>query len=181
MSKTVKQMILRDYDARLGDAKDVLLINIRGVNAIGTTKLRSKLRKKNIRVSVVRNSLFRRRSTGTGLEALVPLLVGPTAVAFGGNSVVEVAREIVELLKEFPGIELKGAMLDGQVFSGDDGVKRLSKFPTREEAIAQSVSLVLSPGRKLASSILGPGRTVASLVKAVETKLEKGEAIAKVG
>ena len=85
----------------------------------------------------------------------------------------------MELVKEFPGIELKGAVLDGQLFEGEDGVKRLSAFPTREEAIAQTVTLILSPGRKLAAQILGPGARVAGLVKAIEERLEKGEAIAR--
>ena len=54
-------------------------------------------------------------------------------------------------------------------------------YPTRDEAIAKVVTLVLSPGGKLASQIAGPGARLASIVKAIEEKLEKGEAIAKAG
>jgi hypothetical protein len=65
-------------------------------------------------------------------------------------------------------------------FKGKAGVTELSKFPTREEAIGQNVTLIVSPGRKLVAQIKGPGSNVAGLVKAIETKLEKGEAITKV-
>ena len=181
MSKTVKSMLMRDYQARLNGAQDAMLVSIRGMKTIDTTKMRSTLRKSNIRVMIVRNALARKSLKGTPLEALAPLLTGPSALAFGGNSVVEVARQIVDMLKEFPLIELKGAVLDGNLFEGDKGVKELSKFPTRAEAIAKAVTLILSPARNLAAQVKGPGAKVAGLVKAIEERLEKGEAIAKVG
>ena len=45
----------------------------------------------------------------------------------------------------------------------------------------QNVLLVLSPAKKLAASIKGPASRLASVIKAIEEKLEKGEAIAKLG
>ncbi len=181
MSKPVKEMIMREYADRLGDTSDAMLISIRGVSAVETTKVRNELRKKDIRITVIRNALARRNFAGTGLEALTPLLKGPSAIAFGGQSVVEVAREIVKLVEQFPGIELKGAVLDGTLFEGKKGVEELSKFPTRDEAIGQVVTLVVSPARKLMAQVKGPGAKVAGIIKAIEEKLEKGETIAKVG
>ncbi len=93
----------------------------------------------------------------------------------------EVARELVALAKTMPAIELKGAILDGIVFKGNAGVEELSKFPTKDEAIGQIVTLVLSPARNVLGQVAGPVSTVAGLVKAIETKLEKGETIAAVG
>jgi len=179
MSKTIKGVMLKEYAAKIGDSSDAMLISIRGLKGKDTTKLRVGLRKKNIKVTVIRNSLAKSAFKGTGLENLGTLLEGPSALAYGA-SVVETAREIVAMLKDFPGIELKGAVLDGNLFKGDAGVKELSKFPTKAEAQAQVVTLIVSPGRKLLASIKGPGSTVGGIIKAIETKLEKGEAIAKV-
>lgn len=179
MSKPIKELIIRDYKNKLGNTSDAMVINIRGVNAIGTTKIRSKLNKKQIKVTVVRNALVRNAIKGTSLEPLSKLLAGPSAMAFGGSSVVEVAREIVGMMKEFPTIELKGALLDGTLYEGKAGVEELSKFPTKDEAIAKVVTLVVSPGRKVLGQIKGPGSAVAGIIKSIETKLEKGETIAK--
>ncbi|GAB4382575.1 MAG: 50S ribosomal protein L10 [Phycisphaerales bacterium] len=180
MSKPVKEMIIRDYKNRVGDLEDAMLISLRGVNSNSTNQIRQKLAKKEIRVTVIRNSLFMKAFGDTKLASLSPLLSGANALAYGGESVVEVARELVELLKDFPDIQLRGAVLDGQLFEGEEGIKALSKFPTRDEAIAQDVTLILSPGRKLVGAIQGPGRRLLGIVKAIEEKLEKGEAIAKV-
>lgn len=181
MSKPVKDMISREYASRFEGYEDAMLISIRGVGANDNNRIRSDLAKKDIRVTVVKNSLARRSMAGTGLEPLGKLLEGPNALAYGSESVVNVAREIVGLVKEFPGLELRGAVLDGQLFEGDEGVKALSKYPTRDEAIAKAVTLVVSPGRKLVGQVKGPGSNLAGIVKAIEEKLEKGETIAKAG
>ncbi|MEZ6235122.1 MAG: 50S ribosomal protein L10 [Phycisphaerales bacterium] len=181
MSKQVKEIILRDYQSRIGDNKDAVLVSLSGIDAISTHQIRMNLAKKDMRVTIVRNSLFKKMVDGTDMAALGPVLTGPSALVYGGNSVVEIAREIVDSLKDFPKIELKGAVLDGQLFKGEDGVKALSKFPTREEALGQTVALILGPAKKLVAQIKGPGSGVAGIIKTIETKLEKGEAIAKVG
>ncbi|MCC6950589.1 MAG: 50S ribosomal protein L10 [Phycisphaerales bacterium] len=185
MSKTMKTMIMREYKARIaGEAAtypDAMLISIRGVKGIDTTKMRHALAKKNIKITVIRNSLARKTFEGTTLASFEELLSGANALAHGGESVVEVAREIVAIAAKLPKLELKGAVLDGKLYKGKAGVEELSKFPTKDEAIANVVTLVVSPARKLVAQIKGPGATVAGLVKAIEGKLEKGEAIAKAG
>ncbi len=184
MSKTVKNIIMRDYKARISGGTDAypdaLLISIRGVKAIDTTRMRHGLAKKSIKITMVQNALARKTFEGTNLSPLSDLLTGSNALAYGGQSVVEVAREIMTFLAKMPKIELKGAVLDGTLFKGKAGVEELSKLPTKDEAIAQAVTLILSPARNLVGQLQGPGRTVAGLVKAIETKLEKGETIASV-
>jgi large subunit ribosomal protein L10 len=179
MSKLVKGMMIRDYQSRLGEIEDAMLISIRGISTNKTNVIRAGLREKNIHITIIRNSLAKKAFEGTNLASLSPLLSGASALAYGAESVVDVARELVDLLKKYPDIELKGAVLDGQLFTGEDGVKALSKFPTRDEAIGQAVTLVLSPGRKLVAAIKGPGSKLVGIVKTIEEKLEKGETISK--
>src|SRR5262245_56924315 len=118
MSKTVKGLIMSDYKSRLEGASDAMLISIRGVKGIPATKLRRGLNSKKIKITVVRNALAKKALTGTSLEPLAKFLTGPSALAYGGASVVEVAREVIALIKEMPEVELKGAILDGTVYEG---------------------------------------------------------------
>lgn len=180
MSKPVKELIIKQYTARVGDAQDAVLVSIRGVKAVDNNKIRLGLSKRNIKITMVRNALARKAFDGGALSALSELLVGSSALVYGGASAVEIARELVALVAKFPALEFKGALLDGMLFKGKAGVEELSKFPTKDEAIGQNVTLILSPARKLASQLKGPGTKVAGLVKAIEEKLEKGEAISKV-
>lgn len=179
MSKQIKNMIIRDYQARMEGTSDAAVVSMRGVTGIDTTRLRATLRSKKIRMTTVRNALAKQAFKDTKLSALEPLLQGSSVVVYGGTSVVEIARELITALGEFPKVEIKGAVLDGQVFAGKAGVTELSKFPTREEALGKTVAILLGPARSLLASVQGPGSTVAGLIKTIETKLEKGEAISK--
>lgn len=180
MSAITKKYLIRDYKSRLGDTADALVLSIRGVKAIDNNRMRIDLAKKSIRVAVVRNNLARHAVKGSGLENLADLLEGPSALAFGGSSVVDVAREVLKWAEKIQALELRGAVLDGELYQGKKGVEKLSKMPTKAEAIAQDITLILSPGKKLMGAVKGPGGKVMGIIKAVEAKLEKGETIAKI-
>ena len=95
--------------------------------------------------------------------------------------VVSIARELVKTAETNEQLSLMGACIDGAWFEGAEGVKRLSQFPTREEAQSQFVTLILSPARKVVGSVVSPGKRVLGIVKQVQERLEKGETIAKAG
>lgn len=181
MSKTVKNFMMRDYVERMGEDPSVVVLDVSAIGSNETNELRAELLKSNIRVTRIRNKLFAKAFEGKGASALAPHLTGPNTVAYGAESVVDVARRFVEIIKTNNKIELKAAVLDGVVFLGEDGVKALSKYPTRDEAIATAVTLVLSPGRKLLGAVKGPGGRLLGIVKSIEEKLEKGETIARLG
>lgn len=179
MSKAVKELMMRDYRTLLEGVDDALVVSIRGVSANDNNRLRNDLASKQIKITVVRNSLAKKVFADTPLAGLGAILEGPSAIAYGAESVVDVARELVKWAKDVKKLELKGAILDGQVFEGNAGVVELSKLPTRDEAIAQAVTLVLSPGRNLMAQVAGPGAQLVGIIKAIEEKLEKGETIAR--
>jgi large subunit ribosomal protein L10 len=182
MSKPVKNLIASAYREEFGELSGAVLIDIRGVESNNTNELRSELAKKDIKVRVIKNSLAKGVFKGGELEGLNDFLEGPAALAYPAGeeaSVVGVARELIDWVKKFEALEFKGAVMDGIRF-GPDEIKKLSEYPTKEEAQAQIVQIILTPAQNLVGSILSPGKNVASLVKAIEEKLEKGEAIAKV-
>lgn len=176
MSKPVKNMIAAEYQRRFGELDSAVLIDIRGVDANTNNAMRAKLNGKEMRVTIVKNSLAKRVFEGTALDQLSAMLEGPCAMVYGGESAVEIARELVELADAIDALDFKGAIMEGTVF-GPDEIVALSKYPTRDEAISQTLQIVLTPAQKLVGSVLGPGRTIASLVNAIEEKLEAGEEI----
>lgn len=181
MSRPTKEYMMRDYEERIGvETDEALVVSIRGVDAQTNNRMRNELRKSGIRITVVRNGLAKLSLKDTPLGPLASVLEGPSALVYGEESVVNVARELMDWAKKVENLELKGALLDGMLFEGKAGVERLSKFPTREEAIAKNVTLVLSPGRNLMGAVKAPGANVLAVVKSIQEKLEKGEAISAV-
>jgi large subunit ribosomal protein L10 len=181
MSKPVKEMIVAEYQKRFSGVSDALVIDIRGIDANVNNDMRVDLQKKQIRVTVLRNSLAKKAFTGTSLANLDAALEGPCALAYGSDSVVNVARELVDWAKKIKELSFKGAVLDGQFFEGAKGIKRLSEFPTKQEAQAKVVQLILSPARNVMGVVKSPGAKVLGIVKQIQEKLEKGETVAKAG
>ena len=70
MSKPMKEMIVSDYQSRLGDAEEAIIVSLRGIGAEGTESIRGKMRAGSVSVAVVKNSLARKAFEGTALEAL---------------------------------------------------------------------------------------------------------------
>jgi len=180
MSKPIKNLITNAYKDQFGDLEGAVVIDIRGVASNANNQLRATLAKKAIRISVIKNSLAKSAFQGTALENLCELLEGPCAIVHGGASVVEVARELIATVKGIKEVDFKGAVMEGQVF-GPNQIDQLSKYPTLEEAQAQALQIILSPAQNLVGAVLGPGRRIASLIKAVQEKLEDGQEIKEAG
>lgn len=181
MSKPIKQMIIDEYQRRFDGVTGGVLIEIRGMEATDNNQFRNELRKKEIRVAVLKNSLAKKAFAEGPLDALNSAITGPAALAWGAESPVDVARELVQWAKNVEQLELKAALLDGEFFEGRQGVTRLSTFPTRDEAQANVVTLLLSPFKNVVGAASSPGSKVLGAIKTLQEKLEDGETIAKVG
>jgi len=177
MSKPVKNLMMQTYQRLFEDADSALLVDIRGVDATENNVLRNDLAEKDIRLTVIRNNLARKAFADLKLAPLNELIDGPSAVVHGGESVVDVARELIAWARKIKELEIKGAVMDGTLF-GPDRVEELSKFPTREEALAQVVQLVITPAAELVATVAGPGSQVVSIVDEIARKREAGESIA---
>jgi large subunit ribosomal protein L10 len=180
MSKPIKEMIVAEYKKRFDGVSSGLLIDIRGIEANKNNELRVDLLDKEIHITVLKNSLAKTAFQDTDLEGLTEYIEGPTALAFGGNSVVEVARNLVSWAKKIKKLDLKAAVLDGQFFEGPEGVKRLSEFPTKEEAQGKVVQLLLSPAGNVVKAATSPGSNVVGIVKEMSSMLEEGKTIEKI-
>ena len=168
MSKFVKEMIVDEYRRRFDGVTGGVLVEIRGMDATANNNFRRELLKKEIRVAVLKNTLARTAFEGGPLEHINPCLFGPTALVWGSESPVDVARELVDWAKKTESLELKAAVLDGEFFEGRKGVNQLSTFPTRDEAQATVVTLLLSPYRNVVGAATSPGSKILGVVKTIE-------------
>jgi len=175
MSKPVKDLITRELAGRYEGVESALWIELLGIDGITTNAFRGELRSRQMRLEIVKNSLFRRACGDGPLAKLAGALDGPAAIATGGESLIDVAKLIDEWRPKMKGLRLRGAVLEGE-YIGETEVSGLSKMPSRRDLQARIVGQALSPGANLAAAALGPGSVLAGCVKALIEKLEKAEA-----
>src|SRR5437773_4963421 len=178
MSKKVKNLVEREIGNRLKDIDSLAVINPRGINAIKNNQIRRRLRDKGLRMTVVKNTLARRATAKSRIAGWEKLLDGPSAVIYGKASISAIARLLLDEKKTDEKIELRGLFFDGEVYVGEEGVKQVSKMPTREEAIGLIVACALSPGKRLAGIFKGQAGKIASIIKTIEEKAKEKEGAA---
>ena len=177
MSRVIKDLLEKQIKTRYTTQDSVMVVNVHGLTGIEANKVRGELRKKKIEIHVVKNRAAKRVLNGTVLEPINKYLTGPCAFVTGGSSPVETAKELLRLAKEFPKLELKSGVLDGETSAYP--IEDISKRRSKNEIIGEVIMLATSPGRRIAGS-LNTGGKVAGCIKAIIEKLEKGEAITKV-
>jgi len=178
MSKVIKQMqmdaLKRDFDG----VKNLVVLSASGLSATAENNLRLTLRKKNIRLQMVKNSLARRVFTDMGLE-LNEVWGGSTVFAWGPESVKELSKELHDVFraheKKDPKfsekVKIKTAVAEGTPVP----FAKALEMPTRKEAIGQILAAVLGPGSQLAAALTSPGAQVASQVATIAEKKPEGE------
>jgi large subunit ribosomal protein L10 len=179
MSKFVKDLITKDLRTRLNGVEDALLVDVIGLKNDKNVALRQRLRKKNIQLLVIKNSLARRATEGTRLERAFEDTHGTMALIWGGEDIISLAKEVIKITEEkgYETVTAKGGVMDGQPLAADQ-VKAVSKWPNRKEQLSILSGQILSVGATLSGQLLSCGSKLASQIKK-KSEEEGGEKAAE--
>jgi large subunit ribosomal protein L10 len=173
MSKYVKGLLEKQLERKFTDVTDFVVFDFKGVGGTDNNEMRGILKEKGIGITVVKNAMMRRALESLGREAAGTFfLEGPTAIAFGGDSVVDIAKEMEGWVKKFELVDFKGAFVDGAVVDAA-GAKSLAKMKSRVELQGEVVLIAQSPGSNLAGAIAGPAGAIAGCIKTLVENLEE--------
>jgi len=173
MSKAVKNLMIASIQKRIGDTRDLLVVDASKVDAISSNKWRNALRRKNISALGVKNAVAKKALRDVGLSAVEPYLTGAATLIWGGEDVVALAKQIVEDTETLKNLEIRGGVL-GDTGLNPDGVKSLSKSPGRKELLSIIAGMILSPGGRLVAALNGPGGKLSGQVKTLADKEDSG-------
>ena len=131
-----------------------IFTDYRGMTVSQITELRNSLRKNDAQFRVVKNRYAKIAFQNLGKTGAEDQMVGPTAVALAkGDESNVVAKALFEAIKNGAPMQVKGAIIDGEVMDGAK-VEALSKLPTKLELIASLMGTMKAPIQKLAATLL---------------------------
>ncbi len=171
MARPEKVAVVEELKDKLTRAQAVVLTDYRGLNVQDITELRKRLRQAGVEYKVVKNTLTTRAANEVNLPELSQYLTGPTAIAFGYDEPVSVAKILSEFARDHKELEIKGGILEGRVI-GVDEVQALAELPSREELLAMVARAMQGPIAGLAIALQGILRSLAYALNAVREQKE---------
>lgn len=161
-----KQEAVAALTEQLKEATTGVIVDYKGINVEGDTKLRKELREAGVRYMVIKNSLLRRAVENVDMTSLQEVFVGTTAVALC-DDYASAAKILCKHADESKGkFTIKAGFVDGEVLDAD-GVKELSKIPSREELVAMVLRGMNGPIAGLANVLNGNIRGLAIALNAI--------------
>jgi large subunit ribosomal protein L10 len=158
-----KEGIVEDLTAKLKRAKALVLVEIQGLKTADQIILRKKLRENNLEFQVVKNTLFRLSTHQTESANLDKILAGPTAVAFGYDDEIAVAKAVSDYVRTSKIVKIKAGMLGKTAMSAAQ-VEDLAKLPGRDGVRSQSVGTLLGPAQKVVGLLSAPMRDLVGVL-----------------
>ncbi len=154
MKKEEKQKLVEILGKELESATGIYFLDFTGLSAQDTRRLRTAMRKANIKVKVVKNIVAKFALEKLELNNLLCFLDGPTAISYAYDNPILPSKVINEFSKEKEVI-IKGGFIEGNLFSPEE-IKELALLPTRE-VLLQKVAFILSnPFYRLRDTLCSP-------------------------
>jgi len=126
-----------------------------GLSVAQMTDLRVQARNSGVYLRVVRNTLARRALEDTNFACMRDELVGPLVLAFSKEEPGAAARVIKGFSKSNDKLVVKLVSVEGRLL-GPGELDMLASLPTRDEAIAQLMSVMQAPVAKFVRTLAEP-------------------------
>jgi large subunit ribosomal protein L10 len=170
-----KKEFVEQLRARFLKSKVVILTDYKGLDVASLTELRSKLSEAQIEYQVVKNTMLRMASQGTGVESIKGEFKGPSAIALSYDDPVSPAKILTEFAKKNPKLEIRVGVLNGRSMDLD-AIKALSSLPSREEMLSRVLATMLAVPTSLVTALSDVPRRMVNVLQAIKDQKEEQSA-----
>ena len=166
MRKEDKAAIIEQIATTVGEYTHFYLTDIATLNAAKTGNLRRECNKQEIKLVVVKNTLFKKalERVNGDFSALDPALKGNTAVMFS-NDPNSPAKLIKTFAKGTNILKLKAAYVQEGFYVGAENLELLIAIKSKNELIGDVIALLQSPAKNVISALQSGGQTIHGVLK----------------
>jgi len=165
MPTEAKRETVAELREELAQHRTLIVSEYRGLTVKEIAEIRRALRKQDVSYRIVKNRLMRIAAQDTVVDALGPLLTGPTAIAFGTDEAAT-AKAVLDATRPFRIVRITGGVLGDRAIDAD-GVTRLAALPSRDTLLSQIAGGFAAPLATMAGLLDAPLRDIAGLTQAL--------------
>lgn len=172
MTREEKSQVIDNLTKEINNSNHLYITDTLGLNAANTNRLRGECYKKDVKLIVAKNTLIKKalEKSDKDLSELFNVLDGTTSLMFS-----EVGNVPAKLIKDFRGKDdekplIKGAYVEEDFYFGDDQIDNLVAIKSKNELIADVISLLQAPAINLLSALQSGGNTITGVLETLEKK-----------
>ena len=171
MTREEKSVAINEILDVLKSNQNIYLTDISGLNALETSNLRRMCFKAGVKLSVVKNTLLEKamESSEKDFGELKETLKGNTSVM-----IAEVSNAPAKVIKNFRKKSerpiLKGAMIEEDIYVGDEQLETLFTIKSKEELIGDIIMLLQSPAKNVISALSSSGGKLSGVLQTLSNK-----------
>ncbi|MBW6484698.1 MAG: 50S ribosomal protein L10 [Syntrophobacterales bacterium] len=169
MDRGTKEQIAAELHERLKDFKIAVLAGYSGMDVAKMTALRVALRKSNVELRVVKNTLLSIASRGTELSVLEDQFRGPLTVAIAHGDEVDATKTLIDFAKKNEKLQIKAAVMGGRALTAAQ-LAVLAELPSREVLLGQLLSVMVAAQTSLVRVLSGVPRDFVQVLNAYKEK-----------
>ena len=169
MDRGTKEQIAAELHERLKDFKIAVLAGYSGMDVAKMTALRVALRKSNVELRVVKNTLLSIASRGTELSVLEEQFRGPLTVAIAHGDEVDATKTLIDFAKKNDKLQIKAAVMGGRALTAAQ-LAVLAELPSREVLLGQLLSVMVAAQTSLVRVLSGVPRDFVQVLNAYKEK-----------
>ena len=171
MTREEKSVAINEILDVLKSNQNIYLTDISGLNALETSNLRRMCFKAGVKLSVVKNTFLEKAMDDSEKDfgELKETLNGNTSVM-----IAEVSSAPATVIKNFRKKSerpiLKGAMIEEDIYIGDDQLETLFAIKSKEELIGDIIMLLQSPAKNVISALSSSGGKLSGILQTLSNK-----------
>ncbi len=172
MPNLLNTLIKDEQAVLLKEADNCVVVDFQGLTVEEANDLRSSLREKEIQMRVVKTALARLVLQEMEMADFDEIFTGPTAVVWGGESVVQISKEVHGFAKKNKMLKIKGGILESKCITNED-VLKLTRIPDMPVLLAGIAAGVAAPLQNICNGINSLLSSIANVIDAVKVKKEE--------
>jgi large subunit ribosomal protein L10 len=169
MVNVLNNKITEELSELFKDANECVLVDFNGLSVVEIDTLRASLTENNIRMQVIRNSLAGIVLKEMDRERYEEMLIGPTAVVWGGDGIIQVSKAVHDFSKKTKKLKIKGGFLGLQTID-TEAVTRLTTVPDRPVLLGFILGVIMDPLQGLATGLNSLLSSIVNLIDALHEK-----------
>lgn len=171
MKKEDKSIIISQIQETLQAYSHFYITEAQGLNAEQVSNLRRLCNKQDVKMLVVKNTLFQKALEANGMDT------APLAEALKQNSAIlfsNTGNAPAKLIKEFSKANqkpvLKAAYVEECLYVGENQLETLISIKSKNELIGDIIGLLQSPAKNVVSALQSGGTTIHGVLKTLSER-----------